>query len=274
MRILSWNIGGRLGAVGLEQIEAVLGRAPDVLALQGVSKGNYPNWSESLTGAGYSFVSALELVEAPYPEMAPPILRRYFNLTAARHPIEALPGLSFEDPKRAATAFPELYVAASVSVARAQAVDVHNAELPLGESLGVIKMHHFEAIRRRIDECSERPRILCGDFKAPHAEDDEGLEVWTAGHPNLREEWEAAERAVLEHPVLRDVYRERHEAGTPFAVSCIPRGMPHRYDRILASPELETVRCDYVDEWLTQKLSDHAAVEVELAPVAGGSGAR
>ncbi|MGI9081495.1 MAG: endonuclease/exonuclease/phosphatase family protein [Thermoleophilaceae bacterium] len=266
MKILCWNIGGRLGAVALKQIDAVLSRAPDVLALQGVSKGNYPDWRDGLEGAGYSLLSAIDLVDVPYPEMAPPIRRKYFNLTAARHPIDALPGLSFEDPERAATAFPEQYLAACVRVTGVEPIEIHNAEVPAGEMLGVIKMHAFEAIRRRVDQSPDRPRILCGDFKAPHAEDDEGLEVWTAGHPRLREEWEAAERGVLEHPVLRDVYREQHEPGTPFAVSYLTRGTPHRYDHIQASPELESAGCRYVSDWLTQKLSDHAAVEAELAP--------
>ena len=80
----------------------------------------------------------------------------------------------------------------------------------------------------------------------------------------LREEWDAAERAILEHPTLRDVYRERHPPGEQYPASHLTRGVRRRYDHIYASPELETVRCSYLTDWLAEGLSDHAAVEAEL----------
>ncbi len=40
---------------------------------------------------------------------------------------------------------------------------------PHGSGRGVIKMHAFEAIRRRVDADAKYgiPTVLCGDFNAP-----------------------------------------------------------------------------------------------------------
>jgi hypothetical protein len=85
---------------------------------------------------------------------------------AARHPIAQLAGLSFEEPDEALYAFPEKYVAGRVAVDGAE-VEIHNAHLPPGESRWEIKLHHFEAIRRRADRDTRGPRVLCGDFNGP-----------------------------------------------------------------------------------------------------------
>ena len=272
MRILSWKICGQLAGLAQRQIDAVLERAPDVLALQEVSAGNYSEWCAALMGAGYSIASAIDLTGVPYPDMSPPIRRRYFNLTATRGALAPLKGLRYEDPEQAAVAFPEKYLAAAVLL-DGTAVEIHNADVPPSETLGLIKVHALQAIRRRVDESPERPLVLCGDFMTPRAEDEDGMRTWAGTHASYDDEWDAAERSILEHPVLRDVYRERHQPGTPFPVSKYTRGTGHRYDHIYASPELETVSCAYLRQWLSEKLSDHAPVEAELRPAPeGGSG--
>lgn len=263
MKLLSWKVCGQLAALAQRQIEAVLERSPDILALQEVSAGNYSAWSESLMEAGYSIVSAIDLAGLPYPEMAPPIRRRYFNLTATRQPVAPLRGLRFDDPSQASVAFPEKYLAAGVLL-DGTPVEIHNADVPPSETLGLIKVHALQAIRRRVDESSDRPLLLCGDFLTPRAEDEDGVTTWAGTHAKYDDEWDAAERSILEHPVLRDVYRAGREAGTPFAVSKYTRGTPHRYDHVYASPQLDTVGCSYLEEWLAAGLSEHAPVEAEL----------
>src|SRR4051812_35611304 len=112
MKILSWNVNGRVGDAAQRQLRAVLRRKPDVIALQEVTArpfrrypGSYPIWLEGLTKAGYSVTSTIDLVALPYPEppydsppLPPPrdeqhdhIQRKNFNLTASRHPIAVLP---------------------------------------------------------------------------------------------------------------------------------------------------------------------------------------
>jgi endonuclease/exonuclease/phosphatase family metal-dependent hydrolase len=171
-------------------------------------------------------------------------------------------------PALARLAFPEKYLAAHV-VLDGAAVDVHDAHLPPGSTRGEIKVQAFRAIRQRIDQPAGVPRLLCGDFNTPQAEDDEGVTTWASARPEeLREEWDAAERSILVHPAMRDVYRELHVPGEPYATSHVTRGVSRRYDHIYASEELAVQRCRYLTDWLDQGLSDHAAVEADV--VLGG----
>jgi len=268
MKILSWNVNGRVRKACQRQLEAVIDENPDVLALQEVTATSYPVWAEGLKAAGYHVLSTLDLVGRPYHGVGRrskrPIKRKYFNLVAAREPMTTLPELSFPDPEQARVAFPEKYLAATV-VADGVEIDVHNAHLPPGSTRGIIKVHAFQAIRRGVDHPTSRPRILCGDFNTPLAEDADGVTPAGRNHPGLRDEWEAAERAILCNPELRDVYREVHPAGEPYPASHFTRGTPRRYDHIYASQELEVGRCRYLTEWLEKRLSDHAPVEAELS---------
>jgi exonuclease III len=212
MQILSWNVNGRVQGACERQLDRVLEVAPDVLALQEVTLGSYPAWLEGLEAADYSVVSTVDLARPPYPKDG--IRRKYFNLTASRWPIFELPGLTFTDPGQGRVAFPEKYLVARVT-GDGSDVDLHNAHLPPGSTRGIIKVQAFQAIRRRIDGPSSTPRILCGDCNTPQSEDEQGVETWAKPHPGLFEEWDAAERAILEHPHLRDVYREKHPSGEP-----------------------------------------------------------
>ena len=263
MKILSWNVNGRVGSVGQRQLHSVLGAEPDVLALQEVTVASYPAWCGGLLAAGYSVLSTIDLLRLRSPAVDPPSERRYFNLIATPGRIAALPGLDFPEPEQARRAFAEKYIAARIR-AREVELDIHNAHLPPGSTRGETKVRAFQAIRQRVDEPTSVPRILCGDFNTPQTEDDKGVTTWASAHPALREEWDAAERSVLEHPALRDVYRERHLAGTPFPASHFTRGVSRRYDHVYASPELKSVQSRYLTDWLREGLSDHAAVEAEF----------
>jgi len=263
IRVLSWNVNGRVRGTLQQQLECVLAEAPDVLALQEVTLNSYEDWWQGLLAAGYSVASNVELSRLPYPDVDPPVRRKYLNVTATRGRIATLPGLSFSDPGQARLAFPEKYLVTRISLG-ALAVDVHNAHLPPGSSRGELKMQAFQAIRRRIDEPTSVPRVLCGDFNTPQAEDDESVTTWASSHPALRDEWDAAERGVLAHPKLRDLYREQHPPSEPYPASHYTRGIRRRYDHIYASDELQAVGCRYITDWLEERLSDHAPVEADL----------
>lgn len=281
MKLLSWNVNGRVRAAAGRQIKEVVRNRPDVIALQEIRQNAYPDWCDGLTTAGYSVVSSVDLVALPYPPpkypsppfWSPPprthLRRAYFNLIASRHPIAALPGLQFLDPDEALYAFPEKYVAARVWV-KGSTIDLHNAHLPPGVSRGEIKVHAFEAIRRRLDQRTRAARILCGDFNAPYEEDSTGpLPTSRGDSPTaLDERWDKAEGSVLAHPKLIDAYRATHPSARTFPGSHHTgrKGTPRRYDRIYFSGELAASRCKYRTEWLTNGLSDHAAVEAILVP--------
>jgi endonuclease/exonuclease/phosphatase family metal-dependent hydrolase len=128
----------------------------------------------------------------------------------------------------------------------------------------VIKPQAFRAIRQRTDQLLG-PHVVCGDFNTPKCEDATSVTTWAPSDPQHRADWDAAERSVLENLGLRDVYRERHHAGDPFPVSHRTGTTARRYDHIYASTELRATACTYHEAWLGQ-LSDHAAVEADLAP--------
>lgn len=289
MRLLCWNVNGRVGEAARRQVQAVLSRSPDVIALQELTgnprrrgSGNYPSWVEELTAAGYSIVSAVDLLAVPYPEPdydTPPlplswkrphgqIKRTHFNLVASRHPIAPLPGLAFDDPEEARLAFPEKHISARIRI-DGHEIDIHNTHLPPGVSKGVLKVHHFEAVRRRVDRDPDRPTVLCGDFNAPAEEDEQGPVINYGGDwdAEITERWVKAESGALENSRLRDVYRDVHTDGSPFPASLHTgqKRNPRRYDYIFASREFTTSCCKYHTDWLEKRWSDHAAVEADFA---------
>lgn len=67
MKLLSWNVNGRVGDAARRQSDAVLDRSPDLIALQEVTPGSYEPWCEDLTSAGYAVLSTIDLVALPYP---------------------------------------------------------------------------------------------------------------------------------------------------------------------------------------------------------------
>lgn len=294
MKIFSWNVERRVQTTLGRQIDAVLEREPDVIALQEIKLGTYSDWCVGLGGAGYSIVDSKELVHLPYPPPpypSPPfprwrrphtqIRREPFNLIAAKLPIHSLPGLAFPNADELMYSFPEKYLAARVEV-DGIGIDVHNAHLPHGAGRGLVKVHAFEAIRRRVDENPGTPTILCGDFNAPWSESADGPVIEFGGKtPNEdQKRWNEAERRLIVNPQLRDVYRDVHDATDDFPVSYLTGRRapytPHRYDYIFASPELVTESCSYLSEWLERdeakwRLSDHAPVEADLTAQVEGS---
>jgi endonuclease/exonuclease/phosphatase family metal-dependent hydrolase len=236
-------------------------------------------------GAGYRVVSSIDQLTLPYPPppyTSPPfpprptdkqIQRKYANLIAARSPITLtrLAGLSFGDHEEARLSFPEKFLAAEVTT-DGMTVHVHNAHLPPGVSRGLIKVHCFEAIRRRVDEdladgCAV---VLCGDFNAPVTETADGPQPQKhRGWHGQSARWQAAESRVIQHDHLRDVFREVHDRAQPLPASHFTgprRRSPHRYDHIFSSRNLGTQRCGYVGDWLRDGLSDHAPIFATLVP--------
>src|SRR4051812_25412124 len=126
MKLLNWNVEGRVQTTLGRQIQAVLDREPDIITLQEVTRNSWADWTQGLEEAGFSVISNRELLEAPYP--APPypkppfprgikdrhIGRSRFNLTASRYTSTRLDGLRFTDPDEAKYSFPEKHLAVEV----------------------------------------------------------------------------------------------------------------------------------------------------------------
>src|SRR3954452_17532698 len=105
MRLISWNVNGRYGAALAAQIEAVLDRHPNVVALQEVRKESLGTWRDRLAAGGLvQQLDSSTLLAIPGPS-GRDYKRRYFNLIAATYPLEQLDGLEI--------AYPERYLAAT-----------------------------------------------------------------------------------------------------------------------------------------------------------------
>jgi exonuclease III len=268
MRLLSWNVRGYSGPIREKQLAEVLKLAPDVIALQEIVRGSLEFWRGNLGEKGYDVLAS----DPKLLEIEGPILphkghrmgrRKNLNLIAVGGVIEPLPSIEVG----AGEGFPEKYLAGRARIDGAS-FDVHNVHTPPGSTMKMLKVEYWEAVMRRVNETTEAPRILCGDFNSPWSEDDEGF-VTGGGRsdPDEERKWREAELSFLEHPDLRDVYRAHHVAGERYPVSHMRGDTRCRYDHIYASSEfdLDNCRCEYLEQILEAGLSDHAPVLAMLS---------
>lgn len=254
MKLVSWNVNGRVGDPLARQEGALAGLhpEPDIVCLQEVTRATAGSWIDRVGKRGLEHsLDSVGLLRSG---------RRYANLIASRWPLELLPQDGLELP------FPEKLLS-GVLASPGGELEVHVAHLPPGVSYPEEKMATFEAIYRRLATPSTRPRILCGDLNTPKAETAEGdVMTWADDHPAMRERWDAAERSVLQGLALfelPDLYRQLHGYGQSEA-TWIPRGngeVTRRYDHVFASPSLNPVSCEYIHAFREAKMSDHSPVE-------------
>jgi endonuclease/exonuclease/phosphatase family metal-dependent hydrolase len=228
-----------------EQADAVLARAPDVVCLQEVTATTLPRWRERLADVGLADVRC----EPP----APP--RRLAVLLAARE-LGAAPGVQVPRPE-------------SVAAGEVGGVLVVGAHVPNAAN-GWVKVETLEALAAHLREAGDRPRVLCGDLNTPRREHADGT-VWTFardGRGRLRaergERWDAGERAPWS--VLDDAFRRDHPPGDGVASWTWRRWRGgYRLDHVLVSADVDVRACDYHHAWREDGLSDHSAIEADVA---------
>lgn len=262
MRLISWNVNGRSGPSLGGQIDAVGGRAPDLVALQEVRSQILSSWLDGLHRSG--LVHTLDtsaLLDHPSAN-GRAYHRVYFNLIASRWPLGRLADLELE--------FPERYLAAGVA-RPGREFEIHTAHVPPGSTRGLVKVEMFEALHERLAGTSEKPRILCGDFNTPRVEHTDGtVEFWGASHPRPLARWDDAERSVVlglaDHD-LADIFRGLHGYSSTEPSWVAHRGgkeWGRRYDHIFASRRLAATSCRYLHSWREGGLSDHSAIEADF----------
>jgi exonuclease III len=255
MRVLTWNVAGRLSRLA-EQAAAVAVVGADVVALQEVTRRSLPAWLQALEEAGYAH--HLDAVE-----LAPPERKRPLGvLTAAREPLAPCPPPAVPWPER-------------VLVVRLGDVEVINLHSPIAPAPELAKVRTHEAVAAYLHAHPHSPRILCGDLNTPRREHDDGS-VLTFAHdsrgrlrPERGERWDAAERALVhtlraEHGWV-DAYRELHgyghrEASWTFSGD---RG-GWRLDHLLVHG-LTPVAAGYLHDVRRAGLSDHSALVADLS---------
>jgi exodeoxyribonuclease-3 len=255
MRLITWNVAGRVGRQP-EQAAAIAGVNADVVCLQEVTVRTAPLWVAALAQAGFT------AVETALDGLPPkPTKRRLAVLTAARSPLERL--LSPDVP------WPERVLCCVVG-----GVEVINLHSPIAPSPELAKIRTHEAVAAYLREPAARPRVLCGDLNTPRRELEDGT-LLTFAHdthgrlrPERGERWDRAERALVRDLGWVDAWRALHGYGARDASWTFKddRG-GWRLDHVLLDG-LSPVRSTYCHNWRREGLSDHSALLVDVQPPA------
>ncbi|HEY6886366.1 MAG TPA: endonuclease/exonuclease/phosphatase family protein [Solirubrobacter sp.] len=251
MRVITWNVAGRVGAQP-EQAAALAAAAADIVALQEVTARTAPLWRSSLADAGLTCcVDALD-------ELPPkPSKRRLAVMTAARMELRRLPVPPMPWPER-------------VLHCAGDGVEVINVHSPIAPSPELAKIRTHEALAAHLTSISSAPRVLCGDLNTPRREHADGS-LLTFAHdsrgrlrPERGERWDTAERALIRDLGWVDAFRTVNGYGTRDASWTFKdnRG-GWRLDHVLVDG-FDVLAAAYAHEWRKAGLSDHSPLVVEL----------
>jgi exodeoxyribonuclease III len=256
MRVITWNVAGRVGRQP-EQAALVTGLGADVVALQEVTARTLPLWREAFAAAGFAGCETA-LDGAP----ARTGRRLLGVLTATRGPLHRL------DPPPGVP-WPERVLCCDVA-----GVEVVNLHSPISPAPGLAKVRTHEAVAAYLVASGDGETVLCGDLNTPRRELPDG-EVLTFAHdsagrlrPERGERWDRAERALVHGLRERgwvDAFRALHGYGEREASWTFKdnRG-GWRLDHVLARG-LRPVSSAYAHDWRRAGLSDHSPLVVEFA---------
>ncbi len=280
LRVLTWNTAHRKAQIG-EQLLAIQGCEPDIVALQEVIEGTLAGLSSGLAEIGLDHVCDSFQLSSSRAELTGP--RRYGQLIASRYPIELIPPSEFDIP------WPERVLSCWFAHPDAR-IEFHTTHIPPGSTNKWIKIETFEGIYSRLACEVNYLRLLCGDFNSPDAEfpdgrvkvfgervreDGEIVPERHRNHPPGR--WSRGERSVilgLAEFGLPDVFRSLHGYEVKEASwwhhwrKTITK---RRFDHVFASPALNSVKADYVHHVREDKISDHSALLVEFSLLSGSA---
>jgi exonuclease III len=264
LRLITWNVARRTTRLA-EQAQALAARSPDVVALQEVTRRTEPLWTRAFELLGLSHMRS-GFTGSSGSLGRPPAM---WVMLASRTPVGD-PVVRLEVPR------PESAVGARVE-SELGPVEIHCVHVPNAAN-GWVKPTTLAAIRAGLDVAGGGPCVLCGDLNTPRRELPSGETISFARdtHGRLRsdrgEEWDRAELGVV--PGLRelgfsDAFRSLHgyESREPSWTwkRIAGHGGGWRLDHIFASAPLHPVACRYHHEWREQDLSDHSALEADLA---------
>ncbi len=246
-------------------------REPDIVALQEVTRRTRPLWGRAfeLMGLPHVSVSSVDGAQAGGASGRRTIVMigSRFSLREAHAPLSV----------------PRSESALSVTaLSPSGGLEIHCVHVPNAAN-GWVKVETLKAVREGLGAPSRTPRVLCGDLNTPRRELPDGTTLSFARdsrgrlRPERGPEWDAAELGVV--PGLRDLgyrdafracrgYASRSPSWTWKAIAGHDGGW--RLDHTFVSAELLPLACQYHHEWREQGLSDHSALETDIA-FAGGA---
>ena len=272
LRLVTWNVARRRSGL-VEQATALAGRAPNVVALQEVTRQTLPLWRRAFDLMGLPHVRSS--LDRPRDAGATSTRRVTGVLLASRAPLR-------DSGRRAPMPWPETAIRALTHTSHGP-VEVFCIHVPNAAN-GDVKPQTLRRIRDDVILAGPGARVVCGDFNTPRRELPSGEVISFARdrRGRLRPErgpgWDAAELGVV--PGLRDLgYRDAYRALHGYEHSepswTWNRIAGHsggwRIDHIFCSAELNAIGCRYHHAWRDAGLSDHSALEADFAPRPTGS---
>lgn len=261
IRLITWNVAGRSARLP-EQATAVAERAPDLVALQEVTRRTISLWSRAFDLMGLTHVRASSAGSGP--------ARRTLVMIGSRGPLQGA-DQTLEVPR------PESALSLLAHTSEAE-LEIHCVHVPNAAN-GWVKPETLQAVRRGLEVPARVPRVLCGDLNTPRRELADGTTISFARdsrgrlRPERGPEWDAAELGVvpgLRELGYRDAYRTLHgyESRSPSWTWRTIAGHDGgwRLDHIFVSADVLPLACRYHHEWREQGLSDHSALEADLEP--------
>jgi endonuclease/exonuclease/phosphatase family metal-dependent hydrolase len=262
--LITWNVARRASRI-VEQATALAAREPDVVALQEVTRRTLPLWRSAFGFMG--LVNVRASLDDADPARTPATRRLTGVMLASRSPLS--------DVRRPLVVpWPETALCGSAQTGKGP-VEVFCVHVPNAAN-GLIKVRTLQAVRHGLTVAEPAPRVLCGDLNTPRRELPGGQVISFARdsrgrlRPDRGAEWDAAELDVvpgLQELGYQDAYRALHDAPEPSWTWRRIAGHEGgwRIDHIFASPQLRTVACHYHHSWRDRDLSDHSALEADLA---------
>jgi endonuclease/exonuclease/phosphatase family metal-dependent hydrolase len=273
MKIISWNImqGGLSRFEG--QIQLLVNRNVDVIALQEITNRGVNLYKDTLKSKGYKY-----LIDSFSLSVEKELLtgaRKYGELIASRWPLTFLPPTEFDVPWK------ERVLSANINSPYGM-VEFHTTHIPPGCTNEWIKIETLEGIYKRLAINAGKYRVLCGDFNTPEEEKVDGTILTCAEiitpkgiKPigNWGDRWSKGEKSILiglANFDLADAFRYKNgyrKLGYSWCVKRKEKSILKRFDHIFASKKLNTVNCRYIYSSRKDNLSDHSPIEAEFAPV-------
>jgi endonuclease/exonuclease/phosphatase family metal-dependent hydrolase len=265
LRLITWNVARRTSRL-VDQATALASREPDVVALQEVTRQTVPLWRSVFVRLGLVHIRAS--LDAADPARVPASRRVTGVMLASRSPLR-------HAWQPLAMPWPETALSALADTDRG-ALEIHCVHVPNAAN-GLVKVDSLRAIRRGLAGAKPARRVLCGDLNTPRRERPDGQVISFARdsrgrlRPERGADWDAAELGVV--PGLRDLgygdaYRSLHGYASPEPSwtwkQIAGHGGGWRIDHIFTS-QLRPIACAYHHAWRDQGLSDHSALETDLA---------
>ena len=258
MKLISWNIAGRLSCIN-KQIRYLLDGNFDIICLQEViSKAEIPI-VEQFKSSGYNSINSVPNSSLPNKGK-----HKYNLLIISKADIKHKPPLH---PIK----WKEKYLRGLLKFG-SKDIEVTTMHVPPGSSNGIEKIVSIEQFYDNIIDSKSKYRVICGDWNTPREESENGkITTWMESRSEKeRERWDEGERLLLEG--LKDIgiydsFRQFNGYALKdysWYINNKNKIKGRRYDHIHSSDTLDVEKCYYDHTVRENKFSDHSAIISEF----------